>query len=283
MFWIILVLIIVIGIYLYIQNRFIHVVPYRVTIPNLPQSLKGKKIVHISDVHLKASLNTGFIKSMLGKVEAQDPDLIVVTGDLIHANVDNLEDTLLLEVCESLNAIADTYIVTGNHDIGNPAFDEFTTIVNETGVNLLVDDAQIVRFDKDDKEAALTIMGLAERADMEKLSTPYLKNIELTEEMKEYPKILLAHHPEYFEDYLVDKEKAPDLTFAGHTHGGMLRLPYFGGLYGPGQDFFPKYDYGLFISENDETKRMILTKGVGNSTFPLRLNNRTEIITVVLN
>jgi len=223
------------------------------------------------------------VKSMLGKVESQDPDLIVVTGDLIHAKVEDLEDTLLIEVCEELSAIADTYIVTGNHDIGNPAFDEFTTIVNETDAHLLIDEAQVVHFGEDDEDAALTIMGLAERVDMEKIPTPYLENIELTEEMKKHPKVLLAHHPEYFEEYVKDNEKAPDLTFSGHTHGGQVGLPYFGGIYSPGQDFFPKYDYGLYISENDQTKRMLLTKGIGNSSFPLRINNRAEIITVTLN
>lgn len=55
--------------------------------------------------------------------------------------------------------------------------------------------------------------------------------------MVDKPKILLAHHPEPFNDYLEDPLKAPDLTLAGHVHGGQIILPYFGGLYNKSQGF----------------------------------------------
>lgn len=66
-----------------------------------------------------------------------------------------------------------------------------------------------------------------------------------------------------------------DLIFSGHAHGGQIRLPFVGGLFTPDQGFFPKYDAGLF-AEGDTN--MIISRGIGNSAFPVRINNRPEVI-----
>ena len=67
--------------------------------------------------------------------------------------------------------------------------------------------------------------------------------------------------------------------FSGHAHGGQFRLPFVGGLVAPNQGFFPKYDAGLF-SEGCTT--MIVSRGVGNSIIPFRINNPPEIVVVEL-
>lgn len=74
-------------------------------------------------------------------------------------------------------------------------------------------------------------------------------------------------------------ENGPDLVLAGHAHGGQFRLPWLGGVYAPNQGFFPKYDSGQYIS--GETA-MIVSRGLGNSSFPFRINNRPEIVVVEL-
>lgn len=283
MFWILLILIIALGIYLYYQNRFVQIEKYKLTIANLPSHLRGKKIVHLSDLHFKANMNNGFVRSILNKIETQEPDMIVVTGDTLHANVEYLEDTPIEDFLLDLRDVAPTYVVTGNHDIANPNFDEFGRIVSKSGCELLIDDAVYARF-KDSKETKdIVMMGFAERGDMDNVPEPALSNIELTEKMKSKPKILLAHHPELFEKYLEDNEKAPDLILSGHAHGGQVILPYVGGLFTRSQGLFPTYDYGIFIGAEDETKRMIVNRGVGNSGFPFRVNNRAQIITIILN
>ena len=89
-------------------------------------------------------------------------------------------------------------------------------------------------------------------------------------------KILLSHHPEYYEEYIRDLNV--DLTLSGHAHGGQWRI--FGrGLFAPGQGILPKYDSGLY-EKNGTT--MIVSRGLGNSTFPLRFNNCPEIIIITL-
>jgi predicted MPP superfamily phosphohydrolase len=70
-----------------------------------------------------------------------------------------------------------------------------------------------------------------------------------------------------------------DLVLSGHAHGGQFRLPFVGGLFAPNQGFFPEYDSGLYT---DGQTQMIVSRGVGNSRFPVRFNNRPEVILIEL-
>ena len=88
--------------------------------------------------------------------------------------------------------------------------------------------------------------------------------------------VLLSHRPELFDVYA---ESGMDLVFSGHAHGGQVRLPLVGGLMAPNQGFFPKYDAGQF-TEDDTT--MIVSRGVGNSIIPVRINNPPEVVVVEL-
>ena len=88
--------------------------------------------------------------------------------------------------------------------------------------------------------------------------------------------ILLSHRPELFDTYVKNNI---DLVLSGHAHGGQLRLPFIGGLVAPHQGMFPEYDAGLYTEENTN---MIVSRGVGNSIFPFRINNRPEVILIEL-
>ena len=88
--------------------------------------------------------------------------------------------------------------------------------------------------------------------------------------------LLLSHRPELFDVY---SEHEVDLALTGHAHGGQIRLPLFGGLVAPNQGLFPSYDSGLYKSGNSN---MIVSRGIGNSIIPLRINNRPELIIVEL-
>ena len=88
--------------------------------------------------------------------------------------------------------------------------------------------------------------------------------------------VLLSHRPELFETYV---ENNIDLVLSGHTHGGQIRLPVIGAVVVPDQGFFPKYDAGLFKSGNTN---MIISRGLGNSLIPIRINCRPELVIVTL-
>ena len=95
-------------------------------------------------------------------------------------------------------------------------------------------------------------------------------------ELKEGFRILLSHRPELFDAYTSTNM---DLVLSGHAHGGQFRVPFIGGIVAPDQGLLPKYDAGVF-TENGTT--MVVSRGVGNSIIPIRLNNRPEIVIVKL-
>ena len=88
--------------------------------------------------------------------------------------------------------------------------------------------------------------------------------------------VLLSHRPEWFRLY---REFGVDLVFSGHAHGGQFRIPGVGGLVAPNQGFFPEYDGGLYTEAQTS---MAVSRGLGPSIIPLRINNRPEILVAVL-
>ena len=88
--------------------------------------------------------------------------------------------------------------------------------------------------------------------------------------------VLLSHRPELFDTYVGNKV---DLVFSGHAHGGQFRIPFIGGVVAPNQGVFPKYDAGIFAEGNTN---MVVSRGVGNSIIPFRVNNRPEVIIIEL-
>ena len=88
--------------------------------------------------------------------------------------------------------------------------------------------------------------------------------------------VLLAHRPHLFASYV---GADVDLVLSGHAHGGQFRLPFLGGVYVPSQGFFPEYDAGLYT---DGRTQMIVNRGIGNSAFPFRINNRPELLLIEL-
>ena len=88
--------------------------------------------------------------------------------------------------------------------------------------------------------------------------------------------ILLSHYPEEFAEYVAGEY---DLVLSGHAHGGQVRLPFIGGLFAPGQGFLPEYDSGVFAEGRTD---MVVSRGIGNSGFPIRFHNRPEVILLTL-
>ena len=91
-----------------------------------------------------------------------------------------------------------------------------------------------------------------------------------------YFNILLAHNPMYFPEYAKWK---PDLVFSGHVHGGLVRLPFLGGVIAPNLHLFPKYDGGKF---NEDDSTMILSRGLGIHSVEFRMWNRAELVVLEL-
>lgn len=277
--WLIVIaVVLLLLLYIYFQNYVHTVTPYKLFVPNLHPAMKDKKIVFLSDTHFREQISHTFMDRILAEIETLDPDIILFGGDIVH----KLDDNRILEHIKDfffqLNKIAPTYVIYGNHDLGSIRLNEITNALKMSGATLLNNEARWISFGR--PGIGFWLMGLSEHAAPLEKKEDVLSKISLPADSKKEPKILLAHHPHFFEKYVMNENKRPDLVLTGHAHGGQVILPIIGGLFAPGQGRVPKYDFGLFISEKYANSRMILTRGIGNSTFPLRINNRPEIVVI---
>lgn len=249
-------------------NTALEVNHYVMNDHHIPESFNGYKIAHISDVH-----NTNN-KDLIPLLIQSKPDIIAITGDLIDSRNTNIE--IALEFVREAMKIAPCYYVTGNHEARVNEYLQLRNGLIELGVIVL--ENQKVDIIKENK---ITLIGLNDPS----FETNYLFGDDQTivlndlDELKTEDNytILLSHRPELFEIY---ESKNINLVLSGHAHGGQFRLPFIGGMIAPNQGLFPKYDSGKFI-KNDTT--MFVSRGIGNSIFPLRLNNRPEIIIIEFN
>lgn len=240
----------------------------------LPSEFSGYRIAHISDLH-----NTEFGEdnaTLLQMLSECQPDIIVITGDLIDASHTDVD--VVLTFAQKSIKIAPTYYVTGNHEASCPQYDTLKAGLESAGVTVLED--EITYLEREGETIAL--LGLSDpnfsiRGDLlgevPAMVSTKLKN--MLEQESSYS-VLLSHRPELFETYAAC---GVDLVLCGHAHGGQFRLPFVGGLIAPDQGLFPKYDAGLYTDGNTN---MIVSRGLGNSVIPIRFNNRPEIILIEL-
>ncbi len=276
--WILLALFVIVALYLYIQNNVMASSTYKIYIPNLHPVVKDKKIVFLSDTHLRDNVSHSFIGRLLNKIEKEKPDLVLFGGDIVHTGSSDAVIEHTKDLFSQMKNIAPTYAVFGNHDFGSARAREIAVVLKRAGVVLLQDEAIWISFDQPD--AGFWLMGLNEwESTLENKQDP-LENIKFPSDSKKAPKILLTHYPHFFEKYLQNNEKRPDLILAGHAHGGQVILPIIGGLFSPGQGFNPTYDFGLFTNKKYPHSRLVVARGIGNSRFPFRVNNRPEIVVI---
>ena len=240
----------------------------------IPESFKGYKILQISDLHNK---EFGSKQSkILGKIEKINPDIIVITGDLIDSNNTNID--VAMELIDGVINIAPIYYVSGNHEAWSGSYNDLKSKLENSGV-VVLDNKKTEFFNDRD---SIDIIGLADTSFIESDWLEYGGNSEtknllnkLAEDSTNF-KILLSHRPELFDIY---SNSNVNLVFSGHAHGGQFRLPFIGGLIAPDQGFFPKLTEGIHTSNNTS---MIISRGLGNSIIPVRIFNRPELIVVKL-
>lgn len=266
----------------YFENNAITVSEYEIVSNKLPESFDGFVIAHLSDLH-----NKSFGKDherLIQKVKKQDPDIIVITGDLIDSNHPDVEKGL--SFAEKAVKIAPVYFVTGNHDNWLSDTNTYALFygLERLGVRVL-DDEGVELYFEDEKEC-ISLLGVDDDtvAVSSRLQETLSTLTEVTDEQdgmaapatESLFTILLAHEPQRMPDYA---EFEIDLVLSGHAHGGQFRIPFIGGFVAPDQGFLPEYTKGLY--EENGTK-MIVSAGLGNSVVPLRLLNRPEVVKITL-
>ena len=273
--FILLITLITIVVFLFIQNNFISITNIELQMAALPRSFDGFKIVHLSDLHSKKFGNDQ--QSLVSKIKKAKPNLILFTGDLVDSKHYVEENSLML--IKEIVKIAPVYFVTGNHEKWSGNFHDLEQKLIVQGVKILRNDSVKIKRSEDE----IQLIGIDDPSFNDDMPYAYDSNIATRELEKVLAKgnqstfnILLSHRPELFSTYA---NSDIDLTFSGHAHGGQIRLPFIGGLIAPNQGFFPKYANGKYTQKNSV---MIVSRGLGNSIIPQRIFNRPQIIVATL-
>ena len=269
--------------FLYWNNKSIVITEQVYESERLPKAFDGYRITHVSD--LQSEYFGKNQRNLIEKTAKTNPDIIVYTGDLLDRNHTDFDAART--AMEGLLTIAPVYYINGNHEMAveETAMNVFYEELEAMGVSVLFDRG--VEVTKD--EAAICLMGLSEhtvfgcKGFIRDNSAPL--DMDMLQEAldglrgqaaKSGFSILLAHEPQYLDAYAA---AGFDLIFAGHAHGGQIRLPFTDGLYAPGQGVLPKLASGMHRKEGTA---LVISRGLGNSTFPFRVFNRPEIVAVKL-
>lgn len=207
------------------------------------------RLVHLSDLH-----TSGFglrEKRLVALVEKAQPDVIVITGDVVDTG--DLEPAR--DVLRRLHAPLGVFVVRGNWENWKPPAGE-RDFYTSVGAALLVNEGRLLRPD-------IWLAGLDD---------PMSGAPDLAAAQREAPpgafRIVLFHSPGYF-----DRAASRfDLAFAGHTHGGQVRLPFLGPLWTPPGS--GRFLDGWYTAGN---ARMLVSRGAGTSILPVRLFCPPEI------
>lgn len=250
-----------------------------IEIKDLPESFDGFRFVHISDLH-----NASFGKKngrLVERIKKCNPECVIITGDVAgSSSYKHPEKGSFSPLCKGLSPIP-IYASLGNHELRlvykYPEL--FKGQVEDIRINVteLLDNSSC-RIEKNGEH--INLFGLSLEGVRHKGFRPFtipegvfdgpLKPI------KGEANLLLAHIPQLFPEYA---RHGFQLVLSGHVHGGIIRLPFLGGLLSPERRFFPKYCYGIY--EQNDTK-MFISAGLGKALIPFRFLCRPEVAEIVL-
>ncbi len=252
--------------------------------------LKSKKIKSAVTIVMLADLHNQLYgennEILLGEIEKLSPDFVCLAGDMLIGHTKIPYEAGQKTVIE-LAKCYPVFYGLGNHesrlkhdvDIYGTIYEEYMSLIEKQGVNILVNDK--AEFFVGDNKFCVYGYDLPEKY-FEKFNRYVFEEKQLEEGLGKCDlsddcySILLAHNPVYFKQYAA---WGADLTLSGHLHGGIIRLPLIGGVITPQAKLFPRYSAGNYtIGE----KEMIVSRGLGTHTIPIRFNNKPELSVIHL-
>ena len=242
----------------------------------IPAAFDGFVLCQVSDVHNEARGEGN--AALLRALREAAPDLICITGDFLDSRRTDLD--FALELAGQLAEIAPAVYVTGNHEARLKDLSALEAGLAARGVQVLRDGwTPLARGGEEIALLGLDDPGFAAGEDWtlaEGLDQTQARLSALLAQAGDRFSLVLSHRPELLPAYA---EAGADLVLSGHAHGGQVRLPGIGGLFAPGQGILPRLTSG--VHARGET-RLVVSRGLGNSAFPLRVFNPPEIVTVTL-
>ncbi len=262
-------------VYLIVDNNNLWITKQNLVFDTLPEEFDGVKIIQLADLHTKTfgKNNNRLIKA----VKKQLPDYILLCGDMVSR--DCTDFTAIENLLRSLAEICPVYYSLGNHEIDMSADmkSELFTAIKRASVTLLNNETNTIKKGK----SSIRIVGaslLRENYRCKATGYKELRSYELSDldnaiGSKQGFTILLAHNPFFAQTYF---KWGAELILSGHVHGGVIRLPFIGGLLSPERKFFPKYSKGIYTRSSSS---MSVSRGLGK----LRIFNPPEIVLIKLN
>lgn len=271
------ILVVLVWIMLYDSNRFV-VRHYSLRDRRIKKPVKA---VVLADLHNKRYGKEN--EQLLQAIDEIHPDLILIAGDILTAKPKASLD-IAVDLLTKLAGKYPVYYGNGNHEHRLKLYPEtygdmaerYEEALQKIGIHRLVNEHTVL------EECGICIYGSEidklyyKRFGIQPMDPEYLKSL-LGQPSEDLYTILIAHNPDYFPKY---EEWGADLVLAGHVHGGMVRVPFWGkGVVSPNVRLFPEYDGGEFVRGRS---RMLLSRGLGMHTIPIRLFNPGEILEVDL-
>lgn len=271
------------GAWLHRENTALGTSKITLSDKNIPEAFHGFTIAQISDLH-----NTRFGKNQRTLMEHLancKPDLIVVTGDLWDSRRTQ-SVKIAVDALRRAARLAPVYYVTGNHESRIPrAYQRLERRMQTIGVHVLHSQSvwlerqgqrlQIIGMDDPAFYFSFPADGNQAEDGRAAQENAMLRELNRLVQQDAYT-ILLSHRPDLFDGYC---KAGVNLAFCGHAHGGQFRVPGFGGVYAPNQGIHPSYTEGCFTRSGTA---MVVSRGLGNSLFPFRINNPPELVAVTL-
>ncbi|MBN1038241.1 MULTISPECIES: metallophosphoesterase [unclassified Clostridium] len=222
------------------------------------------KIAQISDIHLGEYYTIDKLEKLVNKVNSQNADIIVFTGDLFD-NVSKFEDTSkVAPILKKLNAKIGKYAIYGNHDYGGGAKNIYKNVMEDSGFKILVNDQANVKLDSG---KTISILGLDDAL----LGNPDVEKTVRNIKESNY-NLLLLHEPDLSDKFV---SYNIDLILAGHSHGGQVKIPFLGEIVTP--PLAEKYKDGLYNFNTQRNTQLYVNSGIGNTKMPFRFMNVPEV------
>ncbi|MFD2706742.1 metallophosphoesterase [Salibacterium lacus] len=265
--WLLLILVIAavaIGAKSYYDTNVFHTEHVTFTTGEIPADT-SIRMLQISDVHNKQF--GGDNQTLIHAAENADPDMIVVTGDLVDKGTSSMEP--MLQLMGSLTNVTEKiYFVTGNHEYDNPHTQPLLQGLKKRGITILDNTNRQVEVNG----AIINLAGIDDHYTNHDNVTSAFQGIN-----EEHYTILLSHAPLVVRD---ETSGRADLVLSGHTHGGQVRFPIIGGLISPGEKLFPTYDKGTYSFASGS--HLYIDSGLGTSVLPIRFLNQSQMTVVTV-
>ena len=244
---------------------------YQVSSRKLTHSIR---VVFLTDVHLREyGMDNG---DLVEDIENLSPDLILLGGDLVNDTVDSYDN--MISLCRQLSELAPVCGVLGNHEdvkIYHQGDEELVKRFEDAGVKILRNEETSYSL----YDNTVSVIGIEGKPE-DFASYGAKECMEAQEAEDQYDlRICIAHVPTYFPEKL--ENYSFDLGLAGHTHGGIVRLPKLGALYSAEEGLFPEYGGGVYTLDNKAT--LIVSRGLGDSGKWPRINNVPELSVIDIN